>query len=449
MTNHRNKSKAPRYLVCTALAAAIATGGLYAGSVPVMGSSEAVAAKSNHKKVDKAVSNEERAVERNPQDAGARLELAHSYLQAGRFESAVTTFEDARQLGEEDARTALALALAQIGSGDSDSALTVLDKWRDSIPATDYGLAVALAGDTARGVSILADALRSGDDSAKLRQNLAYAYALDGRWSEARLMAAQDVPADQIDARISEWAQQGRPEDYRTRVAGLIGAPVRSDGGQPQHLALAPAQPQQPAASVALASEPETIPVQAGSNDGENLPPLGNGESFWVAEATRPEEPEAVAAGEEFDDAFADNETEERFVSTPIIQEVALSEPAQAPAAKAAPVRKPAPKASNNFRSAKGTHLVQLGSFSSQESAERAIKIYAERHPELSEDDMVISEAIVRGKKYWRVAAGNFNRRSATNMCSTVKSRGGGCIAYAASHPLPGAIDTGRQFASR
>lgn len=64
---------------------------------------------------------------------------------------------------------------------------------------------------------------------------------------------------------------------------------------------------------------------------------------------------------------------------------------------------------------------------------------------------MVITEAVVRGKRYWRVSAGGFNSASSRSMCSNVNSSsaGEGCITWAANSPLPGAIDTGVPFARR
>jgi cell division protein FtsN len=89
---------------------------------------------------------------------------------------------------------------------------------------------------------------------------------------------------------------------------------------------------------------------------------------------------------------------------------------------------------------ANGSHLVQLGSFSSRENAERAWSIFLSRNPELATFDRTVSEAIVGGKKFWRVSAGGFDRSSARQMCSTVKNRGGGCITWASGSPLPGAL---------
>jgi len=96
-----------------------------------------------------------------------------------------------------------------------------------------------------------------------------------------------------------------------------------------------------------------------------------------------------------------------------------------------------------------GTHLVQLGSFASEQGARRAWGIYTKRYAELRDHQMVISEAIVRGKHYWRVSAAGYGLASSRSMCGRVKSSGEGCFAYAEGHPLPGAIDTGIRMALR
>ena len=154
----------------------------------------------NATRSERAVAKAEAAVAKAPQDATARADLGRVYLAAGRFESAATALTDAMTLGDASGKTALSLALARIGAGQPGAAVALLDEHRGDIPAGDLGLALALAGESSRGVAILADAVRGGENTPKLRQNLAYAYALDGRWAEAKVMAAQDVPADQLEA---------------------------------------------------------------------------------------------------------------------------------------------------------------------------------------------------------------------------------------------------------
>jgi cell division septation protein DedD len=113
-------------------------------------------------------------------------------------------------------------------------------------------------------------------------------------------------------------------------------------------------------------------------------------------------------------------------------------------------VRSPsAPVAANSAPRAEGTHLVQLGSFASEQGARRAWGIYVQRYPDLAGHQMVVSEAVVRGKRYWRVSAGGFGSQTSTAMCGRVRASGQGCFAYAEGRPLPGAVDTGVRMARR
>ena len=49
----------------------------------------------------------------------------------------------------------------------------------------------------------------------------------------------------------------------------------------------------------------------------------------------------------------------------------------------------------------------------------------------------VTGYATVNGKNYWRVAATGFDADAARSMCGSIKSRGGACLAYASSNPVP------------
>ncbi len=379
---------------------------------------------------ERAVVRAERQVERNPNSAPLRTELGVAYLNAGRFESATTALNDAMRLGDNNARTALSLALAKIGTGHGREAVALLDDWRDSIPASDLGLAMALAGETGRGVAILADALRGGENTPKLRQNLAYAYALDGRWREARTMAEQDISADKLDARISEWAMHAKPGDYQNRVAGLLGAPVREDPGQPQQLALnAPAPAGQLAAGAADSQpQPAAVPVSA------------NTEIAPVAEAAAPavamEVPVAPAPAPQVTSAAPTPIASSSFANafaTPVLDAPA-SRKSRWDRAVASTL--PAPKAGQR----NGTHLVQLGAFSSSQNAQRAWRIYTSQNRSLRNYNLVITPAVVNGKNFWRVAAAGFDSRSAVSMCSSMRNRGGACFAYSANRAPAGAV---------
>lgn len=394
---------------------------------------------------DQAVARAELAVQREPRSAAARAALGQVYLAAGRFQSATTALDDAMALGDNSGRTALALALAKIGSGHQREAVALLDDWRNEIPAGDLGLALALAGDSGRGVTILADAVRNGESTPKLRQNLAYAYALDGRWSEARLMAAQDVPAAELDQRLAVWALSALPDRNQDRVAGLIGAPLRTDPGQPRALALNMDTPAEqlavqsaPAPVVPTAAAPAAAPVTAAP--ASELPP--------VAPAAAPSvlEQNLVAQAQPVPARPMRHATPRPSVATAFADTASLPAPRAHAAVRAVPLAQPRVASATVKIANGGTHLVQLGSFASPQGARRAWGIFVKRSPALGAYRMTVTAATVNGRQFWRVAAaGLVGRDAAVGLCSQVKAHGGACFAYAAPvrSPLPRVLTPG------
>ena len=95
------------------------------------------------------------------------------------------------------------------------------------------------------------------------------------------------------------------------------------------------------------------------------------------------------------------------------------------------------------------THLVQLGAYSSKVEAQRGWTVLKTKFPQLKGKQPVITEAVVNGRTFWRVAAEGFGASGAKAMCGTVKSAGRGCFAYAASTPPAGAVKRDVQVASR
>ncbi|MBC2667250.1 SPOR domain-containing protein [Novosphingobium flavum] len=387
-------------------------------------------------RIAKAVTKAEGEVAKAPDNAAARAALGQAYLSAGRFVSAGTAFDDAMALGDNSGRTALGLALAKLGSGQSREAVAILDDWREEIPASDLGLALALSGETSRGVAVLADALRGGENTAKLRQNLAYAYALDGRWTEAKLMAAQDVPADQLDKRLAFWALSMLPDKGTDRVAALIGAPVEiRDPGQPAALALKAAPEAQPQLAMADAA-PASVPAPVAEIAPVAVPAAV---PVKVAVAAPPAElPPAMASTVE------GNAVVQRLPApknAPRMVAVAAPAPTLAPARVASAARGRPRNVAVTTRVkplAPGAHYVQLGAFSSPQGARRAWGIYTSRDPKLSAYAMTITQATVKGKQVWRVAAGGLSGRlAATSLCERLKASGGACFAYAAPARAP------------
>lgn len=468
-TADRNRTQMIALAAGTALAALALTGCAAKVAPPASASAAEAQTLLAHGKTDKAIESAEAAVLAQPRNAAYRAMLGAAYLEAGRFQSAATSFDDAIKLGDQTSRTALSFALAQAAAGDSRTALSVLEDWRDDIPASDLGLAMALAGRPDQGVQILANALRGGENTPKVRQNLAYAYALAGDWKSARIMAAEDVPANKLGERLGEWAATARPDLAQARVATLLGAPIVADAGQPAQLALVnnPSLEQLASEAAAQAAQPQV--AQAVDQNGE-LPAVGApaAPALAVAAPQPVAAPAAEPTSESFAQAFAEAaptgatpvqmvENAARYVSNPMVQAIPASYQA-APAARPRRVTGQVegtvatPAAAMHQASAapaNGDHLVQLGSFSSEQGARRAWGIYVKRYPELARYDMVITQAVVRGKNYWRVSAGGFARADASSMCGRVKSGGNGCIAWAEGSPLPGAVDRGVRMASR
>ncbi len=437
----------------TALAGATLTGcatSPMGSATASVSKAEKAMAKGEH---ESAISFAEAAVLSAPRNAEYRATLGTAYLNAGRFGSAASAFDDAMKLGDTSPRTALSLALALSANGDTRAASNVLNKWSDDIAPADLGLAYSLAGQPGRGIDTLTIALRGGQNTAKVRQNLAYSYALAGRWREARLMAAQDVPAGQVGDRMAEWAVDAHPQAQAYRVAKLLSVPQnQADMGQPQQLALSnfPALEQMALAPLPTKDEaPLAAASQPAPQADMELPPIGDPVEPVVAAASKAEQ------STNFDAAFKNTATTAQPAPSVGINSSQFAKAAAKPAAakarapakaKAAPAKSVASAAPV----ADGTHLIQLGSFTSKKSAERAWKIYQTRYPELEGHEMVLTQAKVRGKEYWRVSAAGFTAKSSRSMCGTVKSRSSdGCFAYAEGSPLPGAINLDRRLASR
>ena len=405
-------NRAARLAISTALAAGVLTGCTAGGAHPDKYASSAQTALAKGT-TTAAIDNAEKAVLADPRNAAYRVLLGNAYLKAGRFESARQAYDESMELGEDSSRTALSLALADIALGRHAEAVDTLNSYRDSIAASDYGLALALAGQPQQGAQILSQALRNGENTAKVRQNLALAYALSGQWREARTMAAQDVPADQLGERMEQWAMMGYSEHTRDRVAALLGVPLRGDTGQPQALALAnfPAA-EQLAAEAATRAEPAAAPA--------------------LAEAAVKELPAtdtAAPAPSLADSSSQSQQTQLALIDVPASQPYVR--PAAAPARKAAPAAKPVTAPAKA-----GTHLVQLGSFSTPEGARRAWRHYTARNPGLKGFTNVTTQVTVNGKQFWRVQAAGFGGyASASSMCGSVKARGGVCLVMRGAAP--------------
>lgn len=374
------------------------------------------------RKADAAVRHAEAAVAYDPANAGYRALLGQAYLLSGRFTSASQALNDALSLDPEDGRVALNLVLAKIAQGDWAGARSTLQTHADRIPASDRGLAFALAGDPVTAVEILGPAAREATATAKTRQNLALSLALAGRWKEAGEIAAMDVSPDQLQARLTEWAKFARPANAYDQVASLLGVHAVEDGGQPVALALA----QQP--NVALAAvAPATDPVDA------YMPGVPQGAAEVAAEAgvevaaaPQPDvqpEPQQVAG------------TGPQVVFGPraeIVQQVRV---AQAAPARVAPAKVPARTAAAPVaatavaaKAQPGNFYVQLGAYQNAAVARDAWARHSRRVPALRDETPQGVQFSTRAGNFYRLSVGGFARNDAASLCQQVRASGSPCF---------------------
>ncbi len=369
--------------------------------------------------VDKALTYAEAAVEGDLRNVDHRALLARIYMQQGRFVAAERTLMDVVELGQADPRTIVSLALAKTAQGKVESAISLVDAHRAILPASDYGLALALAGDNKRAVDVLVDAIRSNNATSRTRQNLALAYALDNRWREAQVMASQDMPQTVVDQRIVQWAQFARPGAYEVRVAGLLGVKAQADSGQPVRLALNAASTD---AQMAAVAAPETVSVA-------------------MAEPMA----ELAAIGAAPVDFNFGAEADVKVAAAPAFEAPLIKAPEGPSKSADATVKAPVKLALadtqsvGTAKSVSGTHLVQLGAYSTPSNAKSAWGKLQSKYGVLQGFNSASSSVTVNGKKLTRLAASGFgNKASADAACRAIKAKGGDCIVRSTSgEPSP------------
>ncbi|WP_411339035.1 SPOR domain-containing protein [Sphingopyxis sp. J-6] len=381
-------------------------------------------------KANKAVGHAEAAVAASPRDAGYRALLGQAYLNDGRFDSAAAALTEAMELGATDANTILALTLAQIAQGKTPDAVALLNAHQATVPAPDAGLALALAGDSESAIYVLTEAARAEGASARTRQNLALAFALSGRWAQARVLAAQDLSLAKLDARMGEWSKLASQPDARLRVATLIGTKAQADAGMPVRLALANA----PEVRMAAAADDKVVLAAADPAPVESFAPP----------------PPVIASAD----------TSIRTVELPMPQRdengvvpvTELPQPAAAPAvimADAAPYRAAPGAPAETVRPAQAQALelatrivpaafnskkpngwaVQLGAYDSLGIAREKWGVLKKRNGMLTSFPASSHAAVVKGRTFYRLTVnGLATRGDATEMCRQLKAQGQVCF---------------------
>ena len=356
---------------------------------------------------DGAVRFAEAAVQLAPRNADYRMTLAQSYLRAGRFTSARQAYADVLALTPDNGKAALNLALAETAAGDWAAARKTLDDHASTIPVSDLGLALALAGNPTGAVSLLMEAARSPEASAKVRQNLGLSFALAGNWGAARVAASADMSPADVDARLEQWAAFAQPQGAADQVATLLGVTPVADQGQPMALALNAVVP---VSEVPIAVAPSAVvpagPVAAPALlAADTSAPVGTGAARIMFAAPRPVVQPVPAAV--------------RLIRPDAGKtKVAVMVKAKAPVSVAAPIAE----------RAKGDWYVQLGAYENAAVAKdgwmRAKRRFAGFAP-IAPTGMPFAS---KAGSFYRLSIGGFARGDADRLCRRYRATGGSCF---------------------
>ena len=386
-------------------------------------------------KASKAVGLAEAAVAGSPRDAGYRALLGQAYLGNGRFASATAALTEAMELGATDSNTILSLTLAQIAQGKNQQAVALLTEHRDTVPASDLGLALALAGDSEGSIYVLNEAARAKGAEARTRQNFALALALSGRWAQARIIASQDLSAAKLEGRMAEWSKLAQQPNAQVRVASLIGTTAQQDAGMPVQLALsnfgdtqmAAAAPAVELASVdpapvaAYAPPPPVLADASSAIRSVELPMPERGADGVVPVTELPQPKPAAEV------ILADAAP---YRAAPRVQGEGRIRPAQKQAIELATVL--IPKAMG-FDAKKPTGwAVQLGAYDSLGVAKEKWGSLKKRNAVLASFPASSHAATVNGRNFYRLTVnGLATRADATSLCNELKAQGQTCFVRA------------------
>ncbi len=406
-----------------------------------------------------AIEAAEAAVRAAPGNADYRQILGRAYVANGRFASAETALTDAMTLGNSDPRTIVSLALVQVGQGRNDAARALLAAHMDTVPAADYGLAIAMAGDATEGVRILSGAIHDPSANARTRQNLAYAYALAGRWKDARVLAGEDMEPLAANQRVAQWAMMADPALAPQRVATLMGITINpADTGLPTALALAPTAPASALADAGSASPASASSDGTFADPGQQIAavdPAPAPAASPIIETAAPapviqasQQPVRSAAAATTWPGFV---MEGRSAKSKAVHAKAVAPrvAAAAPAARMQQVAlvKPASGNASNW-------VVQLGAYDSAAIAKERWTSMARVNGTLAAFPVLTSQVTVKGKPFLRLAVSGFSSRAdAVSLCHSVQAQRGKCFVREGA---PGATPQrwavtakARQFASR
>jgi len=336
------------------------------------------------------------------------------------------------ELGAADNQTILSLALAEIAQGKNQQAIALLTEHRDTVPASDLGLALALAGDAEGSIYVLNEAARAKDADARTRQNYALALALSDRWAQARIVASQDLSIAKLEGRMAEWSKLAEQPNSQVRVASLIGTTAQQDAGMPVYLALgnsadtqmAAAEPATQLASadpapVADYAPPPPVLADAGSAIRSVELPMPVRGADGVVPVT--ELPQPKPAGEVI---LADAAP---YRAAPRVEGEGRIRPAQKQALELATVL--IPKAMGFDAKKPAGWAVQLGAYDSLGIAKEKWGTLKKRNAMLASFPASSHVATVNGRNFYRLTVnGLASRADATSLCNQLKAQGQTCF---------------------
>lgn len=379
----------------------------------------------------------ERAVAKTPDDAGFRTLLGNAYFAAGRFASAEAAFKDSLAIYSNQPQIVLKLALVEIAQGKTSEAVAFLDAARNVLDPADYGLALALAGRAPDAVVLLREAASATGADARVRQNLALAYALSGDWTSARTIAAQDLAPDQIDARVKQWMQLAKPLRASDQVAALTGvSPAASDPGQPVRLAWRKAGTQ----TAVVAPQPQTQ-VTASLPAPQPIAAAPEAEPY-VAEVMPPAPPPVDSARVP---AFAASEEAAPVAAAyyappppPPVAKPAFTRAAAAARKPAKLQRASAPMRQAALRRGGSTAVVQLGAYGSPQRVLAAWNSAARRHSGLRAYAPMSARFVsARGPVYRLSVRGFASGSQAGALCASLRRSGASCFVRTVAGDAP------------
>jgi Flp pilus assembly protein TadD len=151
---------------------------------------------------------------RNPENGEVQAQLGKQFLSSGHTADAITALEKATTTPGASAQTFSALGSAYDQQGRYDLArqnyTTALNLKPGDVSVTNnLAMSHALEGKLPDAERLLRAALAQpgSKDVPRIRQNLALVVGLQGRFDEARKIASEDLPPDQVEANLAYLQQ--------------------------------------------------------------------------------------------------------------------------------------------------------------------------------------------------------------------------------------------------